>query len=478
MNFVNVNKPNDNVVLPLGTLVIETGDRMLTNDSISGLKVDENHVLALGENEATLLEFPEGVDAHFGSMKYVYPDSIGIGLSPQLTGMIQEIQEQKNPSLETVEYQLNKQKDKKLSEFPKTDDDLYDQVKGAVQMPIDFDFEKNDSTEKSLAVILFDKGLSKVQKMNRIVQLMSSADTSASKALAGNIIKDLRGKHLSNAEIYSKYEYLQGLLNEPKQEAKSGSDESIEVPSNSLDENNPEDIKALTELIEKLKEVSPESSINLLDKVKTDSKYLGDGLNTLKGRISEIISKLGASSKEAKEEVNKSLDMANHELSTGQKLSVALNGLLNSFKKLLGNDEPEQPVEQEKPKDKEKDDDNDFAQSLAGMLSDAFGGIDFDEFYKEDDNKNEELLLLRQYILNKIEKGSNSGFESSDVSDIVERAGELGAIIENKSYDGRHDALNLLHKISYELSDPDYDLDKCWSLLSYYVGEIDKLLNK
>lgn len=480
MNFVNAEKSSKGK-LPVGTLVIEDGKHLLTNDSISGLKVDETHVLALGENEATLLEFPDGVDDHFGSMPHVYPESLGIGLSPQLNQMVKNIQEQKDPNLETIEYQLNKQKDEKLSKFPEKDDDLYDQVKQAVKMPIDFDGAYNNKTtgiKKNLARILFDSSLSKTKKISRMITQKGLAEDSDSAALAESIIKDLRGKHLSNAEIYDKYDYLKDALNSPEQTAHEDKAPEIDVPSNLLDEDNPEDIKKLSDFIEKLKDVSPESSLDLLGKVKTNSEYLKDGLKTLKEHISNSLKKLGSSSEEVKEEVNNSLDRAKTELQFGQELSKSLDGMLKGLKSLFGTDEDEetQEPEEEKKLDKEEiSNDSEFDKSLLKSLFDSFG-IDSDELFEDNEANGKDILKdMRKSILNQNSKGAQH-FSESDVDSLVGKSSELISKAIDEKYP--KDIVILLREINYELSDPDYDLAKCWSLLPYYIDKIDKLLEQ
>ena len=218
-----------NAGLPVGSLVVETKGSRLLEDSVVGFKIDDTHVLALGEKEARVIEFVEGVDKHFEVAEK--PSNIGIGLKPSLTAII-------NKSMSVLPYDGNRIYDETAEEedlaFPDKDDDLYQQAKKAAPLP-DFKVVKDD--DKGLEAlggfsdefddILYDFSITKASRIDKLEDLVGRvrvlAKTLHDGAIDGNLvqlvylidssIKSLKGKHKSVKEIADTYSAkLNGLF--------------------------------------------------------------------------------------------------------------------------------------------------------------------------------------------------------------------------------------------------------------------------
>lgn len=210
-----------NAGLPVGSLVVETKGSRLLEDSVVGFKIDDTHVLALGEKEARVIEFVEGVDKHFEVAEK--PSNIGIGLKPSLTAII-------NKSMSVLPYDGNRIYDETAEEedlaFPDKDDDLYQQAKKAAPLP-DLKVVKDD--DKGLEAlggfsdefddILYDFSITKASRVDKLEELVGRvrelAKTLHDGAIDGNLvqlvylidssIKSLKGKHKSVKEIADTY---------------------------------------------------------------------------------------------------------------------------------------------------------------------------------------------------------------------------------------------------------------------------------
>jgi len=218
-----------NAGLPVGSLVVETKGSRLLEDSVVGFKIDDTHVLALGEKEARVIEFVEGVDKHFEVAEK--PSNIGIGLKPSLTAII-------NKSMSVLPYDGNCIYDETAEEedlaFPDKDDDLYQQAKKAAPLP-DLKVVKDD--DKGLEAlggfsdefddILYDFSITKASRIDKLEDLVGRvrvlAKTLHDGAIDGNLvqlvylidssIKSLKGKHKSVKEIADTYSAkLNGLF--------------------------------------------------------------------------------------------------------------------------------------------------------------------------------------------------------------------------------------------------------------------------
>lgn len=210
-----------NAGLPVGSLVVETKGSRLLEDSVVGFKIDDTHVLALGEKEARVIEFVEGVDKHFEVAEK--PSNIGIGLKPSLTAII-------NKSMSVLPYDGNRIYDETADEedlaFPDKDDDLYQQAKKAAPLP-DFKVVKDDdkglealgSFSDEFDDILYDFSITKASRVDKLEELVGRvrelAKTLHDGAIDGNLvqlvylidssIKSLKGKHKSVKEIADTY---------------------------------------------------------------------------------------------------------------------------------------------------------------------------------------------------------------------------------------------------------------------------------
>lgn len=210
-----------NAGLPVGSLVVETKGSRLLEDSVVGFKIDDTHVLALGEKEARVIEFVEGVDKHFEVAEK--PSNIGIGLKPSLTAII-------NKSMSVLPYDGNRIYDETAEEedlaFPDKDDDLYQQAKKAAPLP-DLKVVKDD--DKGLEAlggfsdefddILYDSSITKASRIDKLEDLVGRvrvlAKTLHDGAVDGNLvqlvylidssIRSLKGKHKSAKEIADTY---------------------------------------------------------------------------------------------------------------------------------------------------------------------------------------------------------------------------------------------------------------------------------
>lgn len=210
-----------NAGLPVGSLVVETKGSRLLEDSVVGFKIDDTHVLALGEKEARVIEFVEGVDKHFEVAEK--PSNIGIGLKPSLTAII-------NKSMSVLPYDGNRIYDETADEedlaFPDKDDDLYQQAKKAAPLP-DFKVVKDDdkglealgSFSDEFDDILYDFSITKASRVDKLEELVGRvrvlAKTLHDGAIDGNLvqlvylidssIRSLKGKHKSAKEIADTY---------------------------------------------------------------------------------------------------------------------------------------------------------------------------------------------------------------------------------------------------------------------------------
>lgn len=340
MKFVNQSQPATTKELAVGSLVIETNGERLSPDSVTGLKVDDYHVLALGDKEAKLVHIEDGVDNHFKTT--VPPSKVGIGLEQSVMDII-------NKAMETSTYT-----DHEL-DFPQTDNELYEQVKGSVPMPID----KEPSIFDSLVAILSNGSITKYGRLNGLTVLRDNAETSDEADLIDEAIKDLKGKHLSAVAIANKYKAIVNDIQanyvgeDDKPEPKSNENmqsagKSIakavsklkkekvtdtlaqlvnEAKSHKIDAKDPEDdgyLKFLGEYFGELKKnkLSNSEIVDYLDKLQfdDDDNYLSEGISNLKDKI-----------KSGVEDAGKMLDLAKDELDSQFKLRLGLDKLLSLF---------------------------------------------------------------------------------------------------------------------------------------------------
>jgi len=392
MKFVNQSKPVAPKKLAVGSLVIETNGERLSPESVTGLKVDDYHVLALGDNEAKLAKIEDGVDNHFKTT--VAPSQVGIGLEQSVMDII-------NKAMETSTYT-----DHSL-DFPDTDDDLYTQVKDSVPMPID----KEPSTLDKLVSIVSDFSITKKGRVEKIKKLLQSSKSLAEQLVVSEAIKDLEGKHMSASDIADKYKawandlqasysdndsddepvakpnYKRALHSAGGAIAKAVSSlntskvsETLsklaeEAKTIKLDAKNPDNddyLKFLDKYFSELKnnKLSDSEIVAYLDKLHLDDKYLQDGISTLKGKI-----------KEGTEDAGKVLDLAKDELESQFQLRLGLSKLMSLF----GYEED----------DESKDDDDDFTNddALLELLDEVF-----DSYYKEGAPSDGDAKLLVQVL--------------------------------------------------------------------------------
>lgn len=389
MKFVNQSAPVTTKKLAVGSLVIETNGERLSPDSVTGLKVDDYHVLALGDKEAKLVHIEDGVDNHFKIT--VAPSQVGIGLEQPVMDII-------NKAMETSTYT-----DHGL-DFPDTDDDLYKQVKDSVPMPID----KEPSTLDQLVDIVSDFSITKYGRLARLTVLRDDAEASDEADLIDEAIKDLKGKHLSAVAIADKYkalvndiranysddsddetvakpDYKKAIHSAGKAIAKAVSSFNTSKVSEALsklaeeakttkldtkDLKNDDYLKFLDKYFTELKnsKLSNDEIVSYLDKLQLDDEYLQNGISTLKGKI-----------KEGTEDAGKVLGLAKDELDSQFQLRLGLDKLMS----LLG-------FEKE---DDSKDDDDDDDLTDDDTLLELFDEV-FDSYYKEGAPSDEEAKLL------------------------------------------------------------------------------------
>ncbi|AYH91973.1 hypothetical protein HOU39_gp079 [Lactobacillus phage Iacchus] len=390
MKFVNQSAPVTTKKLAVGSLVIENIGKRLSPDSVAGLKVDDYHVLALGDNEAKLVKIEDGVDNHFKVT--VDPNRVGIGLEPSVMDII-------NNRMATSTYT-----DHSL-DFPDTDDDLYTQVKDSVPMPID----KEPSTLDQLVAIVSDFSVTKYGRLSKLAKLRDVADTSDVAELIDGAIKDLKGKHMSASDIADKYKALANDLqancndddsdDEPVTKpnykraihsageaiAKAVSSFNTSKVSETLsklaeeakttkldtkDLENDDYLKFLDKYFSELKnsKLSNSEIVAYLDKLQLDDEYLQKGISNLKDKI-----------KEGTEDAGKMLELAKDELDSQFQLRLGLDKLMS----LLG-------FEKE---DDSKDDDDDLTDDDDDTLLELFDEV-FDSYYKEGAPSDEEAKLL------------------------------------------------------------------------------------
>ena len=392
MKFVNQSKPVAPKKLAVGSLVIETNGERLSPESVTGLKVDDYHVLALGDNEAKLVKIEDGVDNHFKTT--VDPSQVGIGLEQSVMDII-------NKAMETSTYT-----DHSL-DFPDTDDDLYSQVKDSVPMPID----KEPSTLDKLVAIVSDFSITKNGRVEKIKKLLQSSKSLAEQLVVSEAIKDLEGKHMSASDIADKYKAWANDLQASYSDNDSD-DEPVAKPNYKrafhsaggaiakavsslntskvsetlsklaeeaktikLDAKNPDNddyLKFLDKYFSELKnnKLSDSEIVAYLDKLHLDDKYLQDGISTLKGKI-----------KKGTEDAGKVLDLAKDELESQFQLRLGLSKLMSLF----GYEED----------DDSKDDDDDFTNddALLELLDEVF-----DSYYKEGAPSDGDAKLLVQVL--------------------------------------------------------------------------------
>ena len=392
MKFVNQSKPVTPKELAVGSLVIETNGERLSPESVTGLKVDDYHVLALGDNEAKLVKIEDGVDNHFKTT--VAPSQVGIGLEQSVMDII-------NKAMETSTYT-----DHSL-DFPYTDNELYTQVKDSVPMPID----KEPSTLDKLVAIVSDFSITKKERVEKIKKLLQSSKSLAEQLVVSEAIKDLEGKHMSASDIADKYKawandlqasysdndsddepvakpnYKRALHSAGSTIAKAVSSlntskvsETLsklaeEAKTIKLDAKNPDNddyLKFLDKYFSELKnnKLSDSEIVAYLDKLHLDDKYLQDGISTLKGKI-----------KEGTEDAGKVLDLAKDELESQFQLRLGLSKLMSLF----GYEEDADS----------KDDDDDFTNddALLELLDEVF-----DSYYKEGAPSDEDAKMLVQVL--------------------------------------------------------------------------------
>lgn len=387
MKFVNQSAPVTTKKLAVGSLVIENIGKRLSPDSVAGLKVDDYHVLALGDNEAKLVKIEDGVDNHFKVT--VAPNRVGIGLEPSAMDII-------NNRMATSTYT-----DHDL-DFPDTDDDLYTQVKDSVPMPID----KGDDTLEQLVDIVSDFSVTKYGRLAKLAKLRDVADTSDVAELIDGAIKDLKGKHMSASDIADKYKALANDLqanysadsdDEPvakpnyKRAIRSAgeaiakavssfntskvsetlsklAEEAKTTKLDTKDLENDDYLKFLDKYFTELKnsKLSNDEIVSYLDKLQLDDEYLREGISNLKGEI-----------KEGTEDAGKILDSAKDELGSQFQLRLGLDKLMSLFG--LGED------------DDSKDDDDDLTDD--DTLVELFDEV-FDSYYREGAPSDEEAKLL------------------------------------------------------------------------------------
>ena len=352
MKFVHQSAPVAPKKLAVGSLVIETNGERLSPESVTGLKVDDYHVLSLGDYEAKLVKIEDGVDKHFKTT--VAPNQLGIGLEQSVMDII-------NKAMETSTYT-----DHDL-DFPDTDDDLYAQVKDSVPMPID----KGDDILDQLVAIVSDFSVTKYGRLAKLAKLRDVADTPDVAELIDEAIKDLEGKHLSAAAIADKYKALANDLqasysdddsddesvakramhsageaianavsssNTPKvsETLSKLAEEAKTIKLDTKDPDNDDYLKFLDKYFSELKnnKLSNSEIIAYLDKLQLDDEYLQIGISNLKDKI-----------KEGAEDAGQILDSAKDELDSKFQLRLGLNRLMS----LLGYEEDD---------DSEDDDDD------------------------------------------------------------------------------------------------------------------------
>ena len=384
MKFVNQSTPVAPKKLAVGSLVIETNGERLSPDSVTGLKVDDYHVLALGDNEAKLVQIEDGVDKHFKTT--VAPSQVGIGLEQSVMDIISK-------AMETSTYT-----DHSL-DFPDTDDDLYAQVKDSVPMPID----KGDDILSQLVAIVSDFSVTKYGRLAKLAKLRDTADTSDVAELIDGAIKDLKGKHMSASDIANKYkalandlqanysddesvaktDYKKAIHSAGKAIAKAVSsfntskvsetlsklaEEAKTIKLDTKETDNDDCVKFLDKYFEELKnsKLSNSEIVDYLDKLHLDDEYLRTGISTLKDKI-----------KEGTEDAGKLLDSAKDELDSKFQLRLGLEKLMS----LLGIEED----------DDSKDDDDSLTDD--DTLLDLFDNF-FDSYYRDGVPSNEEAKAL------------------------------------------------------------------------------------
>lgn len=391
MKFVNQSKPVAPKKLAVGSLVIETNGERLSPNSVTGLKVDDYHVLALDDSESKLVKIEDGVDNHFKTT--VSPSQVGIGLEQSVMDII-------NKAMETSTYT-----DHDL-DFPDTDDDLYKQVRDSVPMPID----KGNGTLEQLVDIVSDFSVTKYGRLAKLAKLRDVADTSDVAELIDGAIKDLKGKHMSASDIADKYKalandlqanysadsdgeptakpnYKKALHSAGKAIAKAVSSFNTSKVSETLsklaeeakttkldtkDLENDDYLKFLDKYLTELKnsKLSNDEIVAYLDKLQLGDEYLQNGISTLKGKI-----------KEGTEDAGKVLELAKDELDSQFQLRLGLDKLMS----LLG-------FEKE---DDSKDDDDDLTDD--DTLLEWFDEV-FDSYYKEGAPSDIEAKLLVQVL--------------------------------------------------------------------------------
>ena len=387
MKFVNQSKPAAPKKLAVGSLVIETNGERLSPESVTGLKVDDYHVLALGDNEAKLVKIEDGVDEHFKTT--VAPSQVSIGLEQSVMDII-------NKAMETSTYT-----DHSL-DFPDTDDDLYTQVKDSVPMPID----KGDTALEQLVDIVSDFSVTKYGRLAKLAKLQDVADTSDVAELIDGAIKDLKGKHMSASDVADKYKALANDLqanygddSDDAPVAKSDYKQAVHSVGKAIAKavsgfNTPKVSETLTKLAEEAKTIKLDAKeldnadylkfldkyfselknsklsnseiVAYLDKLHSDDEYLKNGISTLKSRI-----------KEGTEDAGKVLELAKDELDSQFQLRLGLDKLMS----LLG-------FEKE---DDSKDEDDDLADD--DTLVELFDEV-FDSYYRDGAPSDEEAKLL------------------------------------------------------------------------------------
>lgn len=391
MKFVNQSKPVAPKKLAVGSLVIETNGERLSPESVTGLKVDDYHVLSLGSllpNEPKLVKIEDGVDKHFKTS--VAPSQVSISVEQSVIDII-------NKAMETSTYT-----DHEL-DFPDTDDGLYKQVKDSVPMPID----KGNDTLGQLVDIVSDFSVTKYGRLAKLAKLRDVADTSDVAELIDGAIKDLKGKHMSASDIADKYKalandlqasysgddsddeptakpnYKRALhsageaiakavssLNTPKvsETLSNLAEEAKTIKLDTKDTENDDYLKFLDKYLTELKnsKLSNSEIVAYLDKLHLDDEYLKNGISTLKGKI-----------KEGTEDAGKVLELAKDELDSQFQLRLGLDKLMS----LLGF---------EKEGDS-KDDDDDLTDD--DTLLELFDEV-FDSYYKEGAPSDEEAKLL------------------------------------------------------------------------------------
>lgn len=385
MKFVNQSKPVAPKKLAVGSLVIETNGERLSPESVTGLKVDDYHVLSLDDTEAKVVKIEDGVDKHFKTT--VAPNQVGITVEQSVMDTI-------NEAMETSTYV-----DHGL-DFPDTDDDLYAQVKDSVPMPID----KGDNILDQLVAIVSDFSVTKYGRLAKLAKLRDVADTPDVAELIDEAIKDLKGKHMSASDIADKYKALANNL-QANYSGDDSDDESVakrairsaeETTANAVSSSNtPKVSETLSKLAEEAKTIKLDTKdpdnddylkfldkyfselknsklsnseiIAYLDKLQLDDEYLQIGISNLEDKI-----------KEGTEDAGKILDSAIDELNSQFQLRLGLNKLMS----LLGYEE-----------DDDSEDDGDDDDDLTDLFDDVF-----DSYYKEGAPSDREAKLLVQVL--------------------------------------------------------------------------------